>query len=211
MAELATQLLNGLQYGLLLFLIASGLTLTTTYTYNANNYLSALNNSDQGTQAMASAYTLTYTDNNLVASVNELPHYYWDTIGPLYYYDSANRLICTDRPHLYASWPVFVQIWKYDAAGRRSEQYNNYIHPPVGSITCPSDMYGGHRSHHDFTTYTYDGNKLIARDTDHYYAGDFNWHISDSTYSYDSAGNLMREVRADHTTNVTTTLTYGWT
>jgi YD repeat-containing protein len=191
--------------------VASSLTLTTTTNYNSNNYLSTLNNSNQGTLSMSSAYTVTYANNNLVASVSETPYYYWDTTGPLYYYDAANRLICTDRPHLYGRYPVFVQIWKYDAAGRRTQQFNNYIHPPVGLITCPSDMYGGHRAHHDYTEYTYEGNKLIYRNTDHYYAGDFNWHVSDSTYNYDAAGNLTREVRADYTTNVTTTLTYGWT
>ncbi|MEW5717823.1 MAG: hypothetical protein AB1817_04280, partial [Chloroflexota bacterium] len=191
--------------------VAGSLMLTTTTNYNGNNYLSTLNNSDRGTLSMSSAYTVTYADNNLVASVSETPYYYWDTTGPLYYYDAANRLICTDRPHLSGSYPVYVQIWKYDAAERRTQQFNNYIHPPVGSINCPQDMYGGHRSHHDFTAYTYNGNKLISRDTDHYYAGDFQNHVSDSTYSHDSGGNLTREVRADYTTNITTTLTYSWT
>ncbi len=179
------------------------LSITNTLQYNGNNYLTTLALGDQGSGGSGSdSFSVAYTNANLVSGVTGID-------GRPYVYDSANRLVCRDNLYTNLINPSVI-VWKYDADGRRIDQYSDYQQPPLDGISCAWQLVDPNVGLHNRTQYQYSGNKLTSRSKDFYIAGSLSGHNNDSTYQYDAQGNVTQELRHDIDNNVTSTMTYTW-
>jgi YD repeat-containing protein len=180
--------------------VANGLVLTTTTTFNANNYLTQRVNSQSGTYSGSEERHVMYQDNNLVSQYGPTGPYGDASV----IYDGAGRVNCWQNYG--AFWGPWW--WAYYPDGNRKDYY--YGFNPV-AVCYPGEPSKGGLSNasHDMLFYT--GTKLTRNETRLYSL----WNPNDPllvlrTYNYDSGGNLTSEVRADYTTNITTTKSYNW-